>query len=415
MTPKDFAYGKDKYGRDFAFQGVCDELLQVVKKLPRDPLYDVILIDEAQDFPRSFFELSYAALPTTKRLVWAYDELQNLGSYAMEPPAELFGRDENGNPLVELRNIEGQPHQDVILPVCYRNTPWALTEAHALGFGIYRNEGLVQLFDDPTLWADVGYEVINGRLSPDSPVTLGRGQEYTPDFFVKLLDPNDAVTCHSFEDSTQQIEWVANEIKRNLTKDELEVGDILVVFPDPLTVPKRAAPLINKLQTLGIDAHIAGVTSSRDEFFSNQSVTISGVFRAKGNEAPMVYLLDSQYCFAGPELIRRRNTLFTSITRSRAWVRLCGWGSQMDRLKEEFDEVKANDFRLEFVVPTIEQLTTLRRIHRDMTPDERRKITKTEDKLKELARVLESGDLEMEHLSKELRNRLKRLLSEPED
>jgi hypothetical protein len=33
-------------------------------------------------------------------------------------------------------------------------------------------------------------------------------------------------------------------------------------------------------------------------------------------------------------------------------------------LKEEFDEVKANDFRPGFVVATIEQLTTLRRIHR---------------------------------------------------
>lgn len=52
---------------------------------------------------------------------------------------EMFGVDENGNDLVEVGNEkEGEPKTDILLPICYRNTKWALSIAHALGFGIYR-------------------------------------------------------------------------------------------------------------------------------------------------------------------------------------------------------------------------------------------------------------------------------------
>ena len=47
------------------------------------------------------------------------------------------------------------------------------------------------------------------------------------------------------------------------------------------------------------------------------SITVSGIFRAKGNEAPMVYIANADYCASGHEMIRLRNILFTAITRSR--------------------------------------------------------------------------------------------------
>jgi hypothetical protein len=115
--------------------------------------------------PSSFFHLAFLATCDPKRIVWAYDELQNLSQYSMAPPAELFGQDSTGRPnILTIENRPGQAKQDLILPVCYRNTPWALTSAHALGFGVYRSMGLVQFFDNPELWRDVGYEVVSGRL-----------------------------------------------------------------------------------------------------------------------------------------------------------------------------------------------------------------------------------------------------------
>ena len=52
----------------------------------------------------------------------------------MAPPSELFGKNERGEPRVpNLDEVEGTPKRDIVLPVCYRNTPWALTTAHAVG------------------------------------------------------------------------------------------------------------------------------------------------------------------------------------------------------------------------------------------------------------------------------------------
>ena len=415
LAPRDFESARMRFGRTEAFAGACNELLQAISDIDKEPPYDAVLIDEAQDFPDSFFKLVYRALKPPKRVVWAYDELQNLGDYSMKPPDELFGLDAHGAPLVELHNVEGQPKQDIILPVCYRNTPWALTIAHALGFGIYRRDGLVQFFDDPGLWKDIGYEVVAGALEAGHSVTLRRRLDAAPQFMRDLITPEDAVLVKAFDDEESQWSWVASEIERNLTEDELEAEDILVIFPNAQTVRGRASKLAAELDKRDIPSHIAGITTSPDAFFKPGSVALTGVYRAKGNEAAMVYVVDADQCHEGLELIRKRNILFTAITRSRAWVRLTGVGEQMRLLQAECERVVEADYRLKFTVPTQEQLKRLRRIHRDMTPEERSKVEEGVSSLKGLVESLESGDIDVAALPRDLRTRLLRLLKEQEE
>ncbi|MBA3964581.1 MAG: hypothetical protein H0X47_02190 [Nitrospirales bacterium] len=163
-------------------------------------LFDAVLIDEAQDLPQPFFELVYSATKDPKRIVWAYDELQNLGSYSMLPPQELFGTNSQGEPnVMSLENEIGRASQDLVLPVCYRNTPWALTVTHALGLGIYRQEGLVQYFEDQGLWEEIGYETVQGKAEAGHHVVLKRKPESTPTYFADLLKPDDAVVVKRFE------------------------------------------------------------------------------------------------------------------------------------------------------------------------------------------------------------------------
>ena len=119
-----------RYGQ--AFQGICSELLKVVELAPKD-ICDVMLIDEAQVLPKEFLRI--ARLSTdTNRIVWAYDDLQNLGDYQLQSLRDTFGIDAHGNPMVTLVNRSKQPRQEIILPRCYRNTPWALVTAHAFAF-----------------------------------------------------------------------------------------------------------------------------------------------------------------------------------------------------------------------------------------------------------------------------------------
>ena len=183
----DFSSAKAAFGADRAFGGVCDELLAALnQKDVIAPLFDSVLIDEGQDLPQSFFELCYLSTRNPKRIVWAYDELQNLGSYSMVPPSELFGKSSRGEPNVpNLDTPEGTARRDIVLPVCYRNTPWSLTVAHAIGFGIYRPGGLVQSFDNPGLWQEIGYHVVDGALAPGAKRGLGAKRNLVSSIFYR--------------------------------------------------------------------------------------------------------------------------------------------------------------------------------------------------------------------------------------
>ena len=406
-VPRDFAYAKATYGMANAFQGVCQELLQATSSGQPQPIFDAILIDEAQDLPPEFFRLVYRFTSQPKRIVWAYDELQKLSEAAMPSTKELFGVDEDGEDLVSLAAGDGEPHRDVILPVCYRNSPWALATAHALGLGIYRqNHGIVQHFDEPGLWTEVGYRVVSGELTPGKMVTLEREPSSYPEYFPRLLEPNDAVSLHTFSTAEDQDEWVAAQIRHNITQDELEIDDILIVLPDAYTAKTRARPIIQALARHNFSAHLAGVTSSRDEMFRKDSIAIAHIFRAKGNEAPMVYVMDSQHGVHGPNLITRRNTLFTAITRSRAWVRLCGWGPQAVVVESEVQQVRDSGFRLRFRVPTSDQLARLRKIHRDRTEAELASIRRATDGLSAFLKAVEHEEIDLESLPPALRTRL---------
>ena len=409
IRPKNFEEARMQYGRGEAFSGICEELADAIGSKETMPLYDVLLIDEAQDFPKSFFQLVYKKSVTEHhRIVWAYDELQNLSDYGVLPPEELFGTDEDGKPLESLQNINGKPKQDIMLPICYRNTPWALTVAHAIGFGIYRERGLVQLFENAgeAVWKNLGYSLISGSAEPGQRIVLKRGEDSAPKYSYDLMKPEDSVSTMVFKNPTEQAKWVTESIAKNLSEDELEHSDILIVLPNPLSVRSEANPLRSMLKSAGISSHLAGITSSRDELFQDNSIAITGIYRAKGNEAPMVYILNSQYAYEGPELIRRRNTLFTAITRSKAWVRICGCGSNMEQLRVEIDKLIKNDYQLDFIVPSPEELAELRKIYRDITRDERQKIIGLAD----LLESIERGDLSMEHIPEKLRNRLRKQL-----
>ena len=168
----------------------------------------------------------------------------------------------------------------------------------------------------------------------------------------------------------EQDAWVAAQIAENLETDELEHDDILIVVPDAYRAKSRAPRLIAELRRKGIDAHLVGVTTSVDEVFQPGSIAIAHIFRAKGNEAPMVYAIDSQFAVSEFNAVTRRNTLFTAITRSRAWVRVVGWGDRMPVIAAEAATVVDREFQLSFTIPTAGELAELRHIHRDRSRGE---------------------------------------------
>lgn len=392
QTPTNFANAKLKFGRENAFSGICNELDQLMPS-HYAPLYDLLLIDEAQDMPASFFKIAYKCVHKPKRIVWAYDELQNLNSSIMPSIEEMFGLDETGKPLVELKNAPDEPMQDIILPVCYRNPPWALALAHSLGFGIYR-EHLVQHFDTLELWEDIGYKKDRGSLSFGKKVTLSRRQDSTPNYFYDLLKPEDVIKTKRFDDVDSQYDFIAKQIRKNIIEDELDPDDILVIFPSVIYAKSQYQKFAQHLARYSIPSILAGVTDDRDIFRIPGSISCSAIYRAKGNEAPMVYIINADCCYEGMELIKLRNTLFTAITRSRAWVVICGVGSAMDGLISEIRKFINNDYVLDFKIPTKTEMNRLRTINRERTALDSRKIEEAQKGVRTLLDLVSKGEIE---------------------
>lgn len=409
---------KGRFGDDNAFSGACSYAVNQAKE--KRPLYDAILIDEAQDFSEPFLKLCHEFLKEPKRLVYAGDELQNLSEGALPSPEDLFGRNSDGSPVVQFStsNDDG-PRQEIVLEKCYRNSRPVLVTAHALGFGIYRKPpresetGLIQMFGNPKLWEDVGYQVNQGILDEGHSVTLTRNNETSPRFLEDHSGPDDIVQFKSFDHELEQAEWLAAAIARNLSEDELRPDDIIVINPDPLTTRSRVGPTRRRLMEMGINSHTVGVDSDPNTFFQPDSITFTGIYRAKGNEAGMVYIINAQDCHsAAVNLATIRNRLFTAITRSKAWVRVLGVGSGMQHLMEEYEMLKAKSFELAFKYPTEQQRERLRVIHRELTPAEVQQREGYQTHLEALVEGIRAGNFHISDLDRDTVAALKELLSE---
>ena len=423
-------------GKEFA--KICEKALNESENIKQ--IYDAILVDEAQDFSPVFLRLCYEFLKEEKRLIYAYDELQNLSGESLPSPEIIFGMNEGGTSKVRFDDAShAEARNDIILEKCYRNSRPVLVAAHALGFGIYRKPisqdryppfgtrrrqietmpgqsktGLVQMFEHSHLWKEIGYRSEGGELKEGASVTLSRSQKTSPLFLEDHSGIDDLIKFELFDSEEAQTNWLTDEIRKNLENDELRHDDIVVINPDPRTTRKKVGPIRHRLLRMKINSHLAGVDTDPDTFFQSDdaSVTFTGIYRAKGNEAGMVYIINAQDCNTGSfNLASIRNRLFTAITRSKAWVRVLGIGPGMKTLMTEYKKLKHNDFKLCFTYPDKEQREQLQIVHRDMTEAERKRLQSRQRNLSELIEDLETGVVHPEDLGDDL-VKLKELLGQ---
>ena len=240
---------------------------------------------------------------------------------------------------------------------------------------------------------------------------LGRSNDTSPEILSNHSEIDDLLEFKAFDNNMEQVDFVVNSIEKNLTEDELKLDDIVVINTDPLTTQNVVGIFRQKLYEKGINSNLAGVSTSPDVFFTDNAITFTGIYRAKGNEAAMVYIINSQYCYSGYELAKKRNILFTAMTRSKAWVRVCGYGEEMKKLVDEYEKVKENGFKLKFKYPTQVEREHMNIVNRDMSPEEKNKLKKNERTLTELLEDLKGGKIKKEDLPREVLEELKTLLT----
>ena len=347
ISPINVNEAKAKYGKHAnLFSRMCGDLLTSVKEFQK--MYDCILIDEAQDFDKNYLKLCLRILGKEQRLVYAYDELQKLNEEAMPNPEQIFGR--------------GVEH-DTPLTVCYRNQGNAIVTAHAIGMGLYRKEGLLQLPSSSSVWEAIGY-VTDTPIEEGKEALLYRTLETSPEFLK--VDKKDIIDFLCYDDAKSMYTSLLDMIKEDLEKQQLLPKDIMIIDMDTYDYNKNCMRLKNiqsninsevafddnfdyheDLEIYKYDIHTAGAASPED-FFRDDSIVYSSVRRAKGNETFMVYIVNSQKCVNSLQRRSDRNALFTAITRSKGWVRVLGFGEDMETLKQEFVEIKNHEYKLYF-------------------------------------------------------------------
>jgi superfamily I DNA and RNA helicase len=384
------------------FDYVCRDLLQ---KVHVEPYYDHVLIDEGQDFPSGFYELCFAIAKGDrdhKNIVWAYDELQNILDVKIRSSVELFGQDLDGKPRISLersaRYLPPGAFNDTVLSKCYRNQRKVLVTAHALGFGIYGE--IVQLLESREHWEDVGYHVeTGGEFDIGKTVRILRPAENSP----LSLDEQQAgkiIDWYAATSPGDEVNWVVGGIQ-NFIESGLQPEDVIVIALDDRYARRYLKAISERLSAIGISSNnIIADPYTEPPFTIAGKVTLSTVYRAKGNEAAVVFALRVD---AIPLRTRLgRNRLFTAFTRTKAWLRISGVGSLTGgNIYAELEAALACFPYLQFQMPDLKKIET---IQRDLSERQIRAMKIRDEFLSKLRSAGFSDDEITEILAVEVKN-----------
>jgi len=341
------------------FDFVCKELVRTGKIRQR---YDLILIDEGQDFPEGFYQMCFflsKGARDSKQIIWAYDELQDIFDVRVRTPDELFGLDDDGQPRISLqRSVPATADtNDFVLPKCYRNQRDILVLAHAIGFGLYGRKP-VQMLQNEEHWRDVGYEVLKGSFRPGTKTIIRRPDRNSP---AMLTPPRDLplLEVRTYNGLSEEVEYCAHQFRCFLAAG-MEPHDLMAIAIDDRAAKTYLSELASRLAGLGIECNnIIADRFSEPPFLIEGKVTLSTVYRAKGNEAAVVAVLG---CDAVPLNSRTgRNRLFTAFTRTKGWLRVTGLGSDFAALHTEIEKAFSLAPELRFTMPDPEEIETIQR------------------------------------------------------
>jgi len=359
----------------------CKFLLEDVDQIQE--VYDAVLIDEAQDLvvdneeikyedKQPFYWLAYQSLKTIdedkdKRLIWAYDEAQSLNSLNIPTAPQLFGDEAHFKRLVSGFH-PGGIRKSEIMNKCYRTPGPILTAAHAIGMGLLREDGMLRGYTTQEDWENIGYEVKQGSFNPiGQKVVLHRADEMTPNRVPELW-PNDIIKFNSYNTRKEELNNLVEKIKYNIEVDGLLPSrDILVIaLGNNKEAFKLKVEAARKLKGEGIDIFIPKALKNNilypnypnvdpNKFWNDGGVTFTTTYRAKGNEAYMVYVIGLDKIAEDESDFALRNQLFVALSRTKGWLEVSGVGNFS--FYEEFKNVikSGNTFEFVFQRPLFEK------------------------------------------------------------
>ncbi|MBC1919137.1 ATP-binding domain-containing protein [Listeria booriae] len=342
------------------FNYVCKDLLDKVQG-NIDRKYDFVLMDEGQDFPASFYWLC-RKLTRDDCLVWAYDELQNILDIELQETKTLFENKygDQGIDLEELQNKYHEKHNDVVLYKSYRTPKEILLLATAIGFGLY-NKNILQILENKEHWMDLGYTIESGNCQMGEQTIITRPNEHSPSIISKTQDISEIIKIFSADSMSEEISKLCTWIYEDIFEQKLLPEDIMIISLDDRYARRYFEELEPLLANKNIFSQNVLNSYKGDTFVLKDRVTMTTVYRAKGNEAAMVYVIGADSVGRQEDDILTRNKLFTSFTRSKGWLRITGIGIKEEFVYREYDRIIQDYPYLKFEYPDYDATKTLRR------------------------------------------------------
>lgn len=373
-----------RISRSAPFAACCASLL--TKKI--EPEYSFILVDEAQDFPKEFFRVLYELALPPKAIYVAFDELQNLSSLRNSNPSEWFGKDEKGEPRFSPEgDYPGPIEKEIILQKSYRCPRTVLMLAHAVGLGLNSPKGCVQIVPDEASWNSLGYQIVSGACQKGQKVKIFRSEENSPNPVDQIYTgKEELVTVKSFPNVHDELKDTSESIIKSVKEENVPPEEIVVVS---LATKSSLISIQKILWASGINSIIPGVLDQASEFRERGNVTLANVFRAKGNEAGLVYVINAEQMGSYANEIEARNKAFTAISRAKGFVRISGSGPKMEAVSKELLEILNRIPYFEFIFPDPKAIPSLTAL----ATSRRKEISKAKKSIRELA-ALDIGALQ---------------------
>lgn len=338
-TYSDVLWSKNKYST------ICEELFESIKSVKDTGIFDKIFVDEAQDFPLSFFLLAKKVLNIDGNLIYAYDELQSLNdtNASMPTKKDIFGEEQC---------------EDINLQTCYRTPNKILVTAHAFGLGVYDldengNVKWANMVQDLNVWNSIGYFNETGIIKLGKNVSLYRKEE-------KDYEVEDSIQILELKNEEQYI-FVVNEIFKLIENEDVLPEDIMIIDLDSINVTDNYLDFRSKFYEKfdnnvdNVKIHVVNKDNAL-RFKVNNSIPYTTIFRAKGNEANIVFILNAQSLNHVKSF--SRNRIFTAMTRAKFKVYLLG--NTISNYISEYERIKENNFKLVFKYPNSQELSNLK-------------------------------------------------------
>ncbi|AFZ54795.1 pentapeptide repeat-containing protein [Cyanobacterium aponinum] len=329
---------------------VCCQLLEN-KKIPA--LFDLIILDEAQDFLSSrwlfqgkqpFLYLVYNALAPNyingkerKKLIYAYDEIQCLNQIGETYQRGLFA---------DILPSNHPSEKIYTLTNSYRTPKRIINTAFAINMGWCRPLGVLTMIKSAHSWQEMGYK-LRGNLQSNNNISIERkNHKYIHP--LDNFDRGEIINFQSFYSRQEELNYLAEKILYNLRYDGLRPSRqiLVIVLGNGYESQIIENQCRDVLERNAISVYFPHQDNSR-QFWQDGAVTVCNVYQAKGNEAFLVYIIGCDRIAKEEDNISLRNQLFVALTRSKGWVYLSGVGNYVmySELKEVL-AVKGDSFNL---------------------------------------------------------------------